>query len=377
MNLLSSAKNFIGNQFQFLGNHGFEMHLICSPDNDLENFASKQSIHAYPVPLNRQLSPKQDFKSLREIIKYIKKNKIDIVIGHQAKGRLLATIASFFTRIPFTIIYAHGIIFETSTGLKRKLLIWENKLESRLSDKVVCVSDFVKEKRLEFRIDNPSKQVKLGAGTCGGIDTINSFNPDLISRSKLSDLKTKLNIKEGDFIIGFVGRLVRDKGVIELIEAFNLLKNNYPDKSLKLMIVGSPEKRDGLPQETLEFLQTSQDIIYTGAVDHSKMNYHYACMDCLILPSHRDGFGMCNLEAQAMGVPVITSKITGCRESIKDRETGLYADLTPEDIAKKISILFDAETRSTMGNKAKDWVQSNFDHTKIWPHILKLLKDGN
>lgn len=375
INLFSSAQNFIGEQFKYLTEQGYDMHLICSPGKGDIEFVNKQGIKYYPLQLNRQLTPWQDLLSFIKIVKYIRKYKIDIVIGHQVKGRLLATIASKIARAPRTVIFAHGAVFETAQGLKRKLLIAESKLESKLSHKVVCVSDYIKELRLALKIDQPSQQYILGAGTCGGIDTFNRFNIDLINHGELNILKQRYGIHETDFIIGFVGRLVKDKGVIELIESFKNLKLHYPEKSIKLMIIGPIEKRDTLPSTVLEILQKSEDVIYTGKIPLEKMPIQYCCMDCLVLPSHRDGFGLCNIEAQAMGIPVITSSITGCRDSIKNQETGLYIDLTPEDISNKISMLFDDKLRLKLGTNGRKWVKDNFDHSKIWPFVKQMLEE--
>lgn len=289
------------------------------------------------------------------------------------KGRLLATVASFITRVPHVVIFAHGAVFETATGLKKRLLIAESKLESMLSDKVVCVSGYIRDLRKTLKIDRTDKQVILGAGTCGGIDTTHRFNPDLVASDTINSLKTRYGIAPDNFVIGFVGRLVRDKGVIELIEAFKILKKRCPGRSLKLMIVGSPEKRDGLPQATLDFLQNADDVIYTGHVSHDDMGQQYLCMDCLTLPSYREGFGFCNIEAQAMGIPVLTTHITGCRDSIINDTTGLYIDLDPEDIADKIEAMFDDGYRERLGKNGKQWVRENFDHTKVWPYVKKML----
>ena len=373
INLFSSAENFVGGQFRYLKDCGYDMHLICSPDDGIDVFAKEQGISYKAIPLNRQLSPIQDIKSFFEICRYIRANGISTVIGHQAKGRLLATLASFVTRVPNVVIFAHGAIFETASGMKRRLLLWESRLESVLSDKVVCVSEYIKDLRIRHKIDKPDKQVILGAGTCGGIDTLHRFNRSLVSDENIAELKKKYGISADDFVIGFVGRLVRDKGIIELIEAFNILRQKSPERRVRLMIVGAPEKRDGLPAEILDTLQNSNDIIYTGRIPLNEMPGQYCCMDCLVLPSHREGFGFCNIEAQAMGVPVLTSYITGCRDSILPEKTGLYIDLNPTDIAMKIIELFDENKRSQMGMTGMKWVRENFDHTRIWPHVKDLL----
>lgn len=378
INLFESARNFVGGQFKYLAHNGYDMHLICSPHPDLKRYAIENHIFAYPVLLNRQLTPRQDLKSILQIYKYIRKNKIDIVIGHQAKGRLLSTLASFFAQAPHTIIFAHGAIFETSRGFKRKLLVWENKLESALSEKVVCVSSYIRDLRIKNKIDSPKKQIILGAGTCGGIDTRIQFNPDLLDNEKLNRLKLSLGIKANDFIIGFVGRLVRDKGVVELVKSFELLKNKYKNKAIKLLIIGAPEQRNALPEDILNILKSSKDIIFTGFINHKEINYYYKTMDCLVLPSYREGFGLCNIEAQAMGIPVLTTHITGCRDSILDGITGNYINLDPEDIANKIEgLLLDDDKKKELGENGIKWVRTNFDHSQIWPHVKNLLDQLN
>lgn len=374
INLFGSAENFVGGQFKYLSDNGYKMHLICSDDPKLSNFAKEQDIEYEAITLNRQLTPWEDVKSLFRICKYIKRNNIDTVIGHQVKGRLLSMMASAITGVPNKVIFAHGAIFETSKGFKRKILIWESRFESLLADKVVCVSNYIKNLRIDYKIDKPCKQVILGSGTCGGIDTINMFNPDLISENQLKSLKLKYGIGDKDFVIGFVGRLVRDKGVVELVNAFEILKKRNSDKSIKLMIVGEPENRDGLPVDILKVLQSSSDIIYTGRIQHEGMPIQYLCMDCLVLPSYREGFGFCNIEAQAMGIPVLTTSITGCRDSIVDGKTGLYINLEPSDIANKIELLFNNKLRMKLGQEAKEWVDEKFDHSQIWPHVKYLLQ---
>lgn len=374
INIFESAENFVGGQFKYLTENGYKMHLICSDDPKLSNFAKEQGIEYEAITLNRQLTPWQDLKSLFRICKYIKRNKIDTVIGHQVKGRLLSMIASLITGVPNKIIFAHGAIFETSKGFKRNILIWESRIESFIANKVICVSNYIMNLRIENKIDKPSKQIILGAGTCGGIDTVNRFNPELISEGQLKSLKLKYGIYEQNFVIGFVGRLVRDKGVVELINAFEILKKRNKGKSIKLMIVGEPEKRDGLPAHILKALQFSTDIIYTGRIAHDDMAIQYLCMDCLVLPSYREGFGFCNIEAQAMGIPVLTTSITGCRDSIVDGKTGLYIKLEPIDIADKIELLFNDKKRRHLGQEAREWVDKNFDHTQIWPHVKYLLQ---
>lgn len=373
INLFSSAKIFIGDQFKYLSKEGYDFHLICSPDEELDFFAKQQGIKYLALPVNRQITIKHDVKTFYQICKYIRKHKFNIIIGHQAKGTLFAHLSSYIFPKLKLVLFCHGTLFETAKGLKHKIFLLAEKITSWKSSKIICVSPYLISLRQKLKIDNKEKQVLLGAGSCGGIDTKESFNPKKINPQTLDDYRNKFGIKNDDFIIGFVGRLVKDKGIIELIQAFNILKKEYSKKSIKLMIVGEPEKRDGLPSEILEILQNSRNIIYTGNIDHARMNYMYACMDCLVLPSHREGFGMCNIEAQAMKIPVITSDYTGCRDTIINCKTGFLTDGQPKDIALKVSQLFDQDLKGQIGESAREWVRNNFDHEIIWPYIKKEL----
>lgn len=373
-NLAHSAEVFIGGQFLYLKKQGVNMHLICSPGNGLDNFCNKQQLTNYKaVEIKRQVSFIYDIIALFKICVFIKKNRINIIIGHQAKGRLLSVIAGKIMRVPKIIIFAHGAIFETATGLKRKILVWESRFESSCADKIVCVSNYILKLRQEEKIDYKEKQIILGKGTCGGIDTQIKFNPNLIQEIHQIDLKKKLNIDENDFVIGFCGRIVNDKGIIELIDAFYLLKEKHIDSQIKLLIVGDFEKRDSIPHKYVEYILSDSDIIFTGFVSE-KIELYYSVMSVFILPSHREGFGMSVLEASAMQIPVLASKKTGCVEALIEGETGFYIDITPPSICENIEKLFDQTLRSEMGENGRHWVVHNFDHCKIWPKINQLLK---
>lgn len=375
INLPGSAMNFIGGQFKYLHDKGgYEMHLICSPGGGIEEFCQNNEVHYYPVQLNRTVKIWQDVKALFKICKYIKSQHIDIVIAHQPKGRLLGMLACMLTRVKYRVIFSHGIFYETMKGLKRRVFMLIEKLVSCMATKVVCVSNYVKTKRKEDGIDRPYKQVVLGRGSCNGIDTINKFNPTFIDKNIIKSYRILYGLKDNEFIIGFCGRLVKDKGVIELVEAFKMLKESHPKKKIKLLIIGNPEIRDGLPSNTLTYLSQSKDIVFTGNIPYSEIQKYYLLMDVLVLPTHRDGFGMVAIEASAMERPVIVSNFTGCAETIKENITGLYIDRTPESIVRAIEKCFDENYAKQLGINGRKFVCENFEHTKIREHMLEILK---
>jgi len=374
INLAGSARNFIGDQFSYFRKQGgYEMHLICSPDNVADSFAQKHNIHYFPVDIARTPNPKRDLIALWKIYQYIRRNKIDIVISHQEKSRLLGTLAAWFCRVPVRIIYAHGVLLDTMHGLKKFFFLIEGKIVSMMAHKIVCVSPSVMKRRAALGIDKPEKQVLIGNGTCNGVDTVDKFNPILVTNEKRFEIKERLGINENDFVVGFCGRLVRDKGVAELVEAVKILSKRFPEKSIKLLVIGSFEKRDALPQSTVEFLQKSPHVIFTGPIPYDDIQLYYTPMNVLILPSYREGFGLVTIEAGAMGIPAIVSRSTGCIDSIVEGKTGLFTDIDPNDIADKIEIFFDNNFARRLGDNACRYVKVFFEHRDVLRKTLEFI----
>ncbi len=376
INLPGSAKNFIGDQFSYFQDNGeYEMHLICSPGAEIENFAKKQKTNYFPVKIDRRPNPWHDLKALWKIYRYIKKNKIDVVISHQEKSRLLGTVAAWLNRVPVRIIYAHGVLLDTMHGFKRMFFLIEGKMVSRLAHKIVCVSPSVMTRRVEIGMDKPEKQVLIGKGTCNGIDTINKFNPSLLSANIKSEMRAELGLKDSDFVVGFCGRIVRDKGIIELCKAIEILSDRFPQKNIKLLVIGAFEKRDAVPSDTAVFLQNFPLVKFTGRVPYEDIQKYYSPMDVIVLPSYREGFGLTTVEAGAMGVPAIVSRSTGCVDSILEGVTGLYADIDPVDIANKIEKFFDKNYSQLLGTNARKHVAQNFEHEDVMRNTLAFINE--
>ncbi|MCQ2076875.1 MAG: glycosyltransferase family 4 protein [Bacteroidaceae bacterium] len=374
INLADSARNFIGDQFSYIRENGeYEMHLICTPDDKIDEFASQHKINYYPVQLSRQIDVVNDIKAFFKICWYIRKNKIDIVVCHQAKARTLGIFAAWLMGVKHRIIFAHGVLYETMKGMMRWLVLNNDRILSSLADKVVCVSSSVCKRRLEDGIDNPCKQIILGYGSCNGVDALNKFNPERIKSNIIEFLRLKYGISESDFVIGFCGRLVKDKGIIELLAGFELICLRHRTKSIKLLIIGEPEKRDALPQDTLDVLNNNENIIFTGRISYNDIQNYYRLMNVLLLPSYREGFPTVVLEASAMGVPVIVSRSTGCIDSIEEGKTGLYINLNPISIADVTEHFFDNDFSNKLGMRGRQWVLEKYEHTIVRQYMLNLI----
>ncbi len=374
INLPGSAMSFIGDQFSlFRDLGGYEMHLICSPGAGIEQFCSQRQVKYYPVKIERSPSPWRDLKALFKIINYIRRNKIDFVISHQEKSRLLGTLAAWLLRVPVRVIYAHGVLLDTMHGIKRSFFLAEGRMVSQMAHKVVCVSPSVATRRASIGMDNPAKQVVIGRGTCNGIDVKGKFNPSLVSDDERRRVKQGLKLTDDDFVVGFCGRLVRDKGITELAQAVKLLSDRHPDRSIKLLVIGAFEKRDAVNKDTVDFLQNSPLVKFTGRVPYEEIQKYYTPMDVFVLPSYREGFGLVTAEAGAMGVPAVVSRSTGCIDSIIENVTGVYADIDPVDIADKIEMFFDQEFAHQLGLQAQEHIRQCYDHDDVMRNTLDFI----
>lgn len=342
------------------------MYVACSPSEFIAEFAKNKGFDYIETPINRSISLIEDFKSIRVICSYIKKNKIDIVVGHTPKGGLLAMIAGWLCRVPKRVYFRHGLVYETSHGLKRFILKMVDRLASFCATKVVCVSPSVLKRSIEDGLAPVSKQMIIGKGTCNGVDTMKVFNPSLINSDRLWELRKQYNIQSTDFVIGYSGRLVRDKGIVELVEAFEKLE--YAD-NCKLLLVGMFEERDSLPEDIKNHILKDERIIYTGFINGG-MEYYYSLMDVYVLPSYREGFPTGVLEAQAMELPIITTEVTGCCDSIVDGTTGLFTSHNPQNIAQAIDEI--RMNHAINGKEGRRWVVENFDSRLIWQELEKL-----
>lgn len=362
---------FFGEQFKYLKlKTGNIYYLACTPSDEHTNLASKLDYIPVNIPITRSINPLIDLKSIIKLYQFMKEKKIDVVIGHTPKGGMIAMIAASLAGIDQRIYFRHGIMYETSKGFKRFLLKSIEKLTGNLANTVVCVSESVKKVSIKDKLNAPNKNIILGLGTCNGID-VTKFNKKSLSIEKIQSLKNQYQINDSDFVIGFVGRLVNDKGVSELVQSFDILCQKY--QNIKLLLVGPFEERDSVSDEIKKNIETNSAIIHTGLVNNTAL--FFSMMHVLILPTYREGFPTVVLEASAMELPIIITKATGCTEAIVDGETGTFISHDINNIANVIeTYIKNPEKGIEQGKKGRKFVVNNFEQTLIWEKIQKQLK---
>jgi glycosyltransferase involved in cell wall biosynthesis len=368
-----SIPYFLGYQLAYFAEKGYSESLICSPSDELATFSARYGFKYKTVPILRKFSVWTDLRAIKDIAGYIKSNHIQVVTGHSPKGALLSMIAAYLTRVPMRIYFRHGLVYETSTGLKRTILMMVERLTAKLSTTVVCVSPSLAGKSIHDHLNISRKQIILSKGTCNGIDT-NRFHKERIDAAALAAVKNKCGLGSAEFVIGFSGRLVKDKGIIELVDAFTALQKKYP--MIRLLLVGMLDDRDALPVEVVDSIEKNAAIIITGYVENAIIETYYGVMNLFVLPSYREGFPTSILEASSMEIPVITTRVTGCVDAIVEGETGLFVDHTPESMEQTIEFLYhNKKLCAEYGKNGRRFVEENFKQEMIWKAIEKLYAD--
>ncbi len=359
---IATSLNFFKGQYQLLS-EDFDITAIASHKDDLIKIGEDNGIKTHYIPMEREISLFKDFYSLICFICYFIKERPYIVHGNTPKGSLLSMIAAWVTRVPVRIYMCHGLRYQGCGGFKRKLLMFMERISCRCATEVMCVSNGIKEVLIEDKITN-KEPVVIWNGSVRGIDTI-KFNPDNFKDN--SNLKQQYNLNENDFILTFVGRIVKDKGINELVEAVNILHSKYAN--IKLLLIGKFENTGNPVSDiTKRIIDESDFIITTGP--QSNIASFLSITDLFVFPSYREGFGLSLMEAGAMGVPSIASNIPGCNEVVIDGKTGiLIPSHSSQAIIESIENLYnDKELLNYIKSNCRNSIIERYEQKKLWQY---------
>lgn len=344
-------------------NHYFEVVGVASGKEELQRISEREGIRIINVPMSREISLRQDLRSLFSLIRLFVKERPFIVHANTPKASLLSMVAAWITRVPHRIYTVTGLRFETESGNLRKLLIAMEKVTCRCATKVIPEGEGVKKTLIRERITTKPLKVVLH-GNINGVD-IHDYDRTAHVEMVASGIR-----EEGKFTFCFVGRIVKDKGINELVSAFLRLYRQYPQT--RLIIVGSFERESDpvLPETEHEILNHAA-ISFAGF--QQDIRPYLAASDALVFPSYREGFPNVVLQAGAMGLPSIVTDINGCNEIIEDGENGVI--IPPRHAGK----LYEAMKRFVehqdtevpeMARKARPLIVERFEQQKIWEALL-------
>lgn len=354
-----------------MSEQGLDVHLVGTPQADLlSRLAETENATAHGVFMTRAITPLADARSLFKLWRLLRRLSPDIVHAGTPKGGFLGMVAAFLLRVPVRIYHMHGIRSMTTRGWRRIVLLATERLACRLATRVLSVSPSVRATAIALGLSREDKMTVLGAGSCNGVDARGRFNPEAISPEKRRSLRAELNIPERAPVLGFVGRVARDKGVVELAQAWGTLAATFND--LYLLVVGPAETEDPVPARWLDTLQSHPRVRFAAAVTDPAP--YYAIMDVVALPSYREGLPNVPLEAAAMHLPVVATRVDGCVDAVVDGETGtLVPPYRSEPLAEAISrYLLSPALRKTHGDSAHDRVVRDFAPEDLWKRVFGL-----
>ena len=346
----------------------YDVTLISSDQERLERLGKAQGVATYAIPLTRTISPFHDLRCLYQMVRFFKREKPDIVHTHTPKAGIIGMLAAYMARVPLKMHTVAGLPLMEAKGFKRRLLMAVEKITYRCADWVYPNAKGLLSFIEENQMCSSSKIKILGKGSSNGIDTA-FFDPIQIPKAETNTLKVNLKIAPQDFVFSFVGRLVGDKGVNELVEAFVLLSKQYPN--IKLLLVGPEEKAlDPLNRETTKHISAHPSIISVGY--QNDIRPYLAVSDCFVFPSYREGFPNVVLQAAAMEVPCIVSNINGCNEIIQDQKNGWW--VPPKSVTSLVQTMEEALTNSVKRKAFKKQLRPQIIAHYGRQHFWELLK---
>lgn len=333
---------------------GFDVVAVSSPGEKLEEIARREGVRTVAVAMERHISPFKDLKSLWGLIKVFRKEKPTMVHSMTPKAGLLSMMAAWIARVPVRVHTFTGLVFPTATGLKQKILIFTDRLTCACATHIVPEGEGVKNDLIKYKITRKPLKV-LGHGNVRGID-LEHYNPDL---PEVEAEAAKIR-KDGVLTFIFIGRVVRDKGINELVRAFAQLNAQYP--RTRLLLVGPYEENlDPLTPDTLAEIDHNKAIEAVGR--QNDVRQWLAASDVFVFPSYREGFPNVVIEAGAMGLPSIVTDINGSREIIIDGRNGVVIPPRQADTLRRAMELFvtDKDLVARLASEARLLVASRYE----------------
>ena len=367
-----SLKVLLKGQLRFMASNGFDVKGVSSEGEELREVHENEGIAVEAITMSRKITPFQDLKSLWEMWNFLRKEKPQIVHTHTPKAGIIGMLAARLAGVPHRLHTVAGLPLMEATGTKRKILNFVERLTYSSATRVYPNSKGLYDFILQNNFTQSNKLKIIANGSSNGIDTA-FFSPDQVAEIERVTLREKLNIQPDDFVFVFVGRIVSDKGINELIKAFSELQTveNKPT-GIKLLLVGGLENDlDPLNPETLAEINQNKDIISVGF--QQDVRSFFAIADALVFPSYREGFPNVVMQAGAMGLPSIVSDINGCNEIIIEGENGLIIpSKNVEKLKEKmLTLAKDKNLYTELKGNSRRMIENRYEQSVVWNALLE------
>ena len=368
-----SFKVLLKGQLRFMASNGFDVKGVSSEGEELREVRENEGVVMEAINMSRKITPFQDFKSLWKMWNFLRKEKPQIVHTHTPKAGIIGMLAARLAGVPHRLHTVAGLPLMEATGIKRKILNFVEKLTYSSATRVYPNSKGLYDFILQNNFTQSNKLKIIANGSSNGINTT-FFSPAQVSEIEKVALREKLNIQPDDFVFVFVGRIVSDKGINELIKAFSELQavENNELMGIKLLLVGGLENDlDPLNPETLAEINQNKDIISVGF--QQDVRPFFAISDALAFPSYREGFPNVVMQAGAMGLPSIVSDINGCNEIIVEGENGLI--IPPKNVEKlkekMLTLAKDKNLYTKLKGNSRRMIENRYEQSVVWNALLE------
>ena len=347
----------------------YDVIALSSQGEALDLVRRREGVRTIEVPMERHISVFKDIKSLLALVKVFREERPDMVHSITPKAGLLCMMAAWITRVPVRVHTFTGLVFPTATGLKKRILMFTDRITCACATHIIPEGVGVKNDLITNRITRKSLKV-LGFGNVRGIDM------DYYSRRPEVEDKAASLRNPGCFTFLYVGRIVRDKGINELIAASRRLSIDYPQ--VRLYLVGAFEDTlDPVDDTTKVAIDNDERIQYAGRQIGDDLLAYYAASDCFVFPSYREGFPNTVLEAGAMGLPCIVTDINGSREIISNRFNGLVVPSHDADALYEAMkwMLDNPGKRESMASVSREHIAAHYEQGFVRKCLLDYYRE--
>lgn len=345
-------------------NQTHEIIAVSGEDHHLQAVRDREGVRTISVPMQRAIRPFQDVVSLYRLYRVFKKENPAIVHSVSPKAGLLSMMAAYFAGVPIRMHLFTGLIFPTKKGLSHFLLLQMDRILCAFATHIYPEGNGVRSDLIRYGVTKKSLHI-IANGNITGVDT-NYFT--IPTEEEKNTLRTSYGIEANDTVFLYVGRLVGDKGINELMAAFTAPE--LQSKNTKLLIVGYLEsKLDPLKIETIQAIETNEKIIFVGF--QADVRPYYAAADCLVLPSYREGFPNVLLQGGAMGLPSIVTDVNGCNEIITSGFNGTIIPVKNPDaiVAAFHDFMAAGKIQEAKKQDIREHICSKYSQQLVWNAI--------